>query len=139
MPEFSFDLVNANCHKRFIEVQWGKGPGVDHLIRFMAGGLIVSLFAVLGDVLRPKSFAGLFGAAPSVALASLTLAFSQRGSANAATEAQAMMVGAAAFVVFAFCVCQLLMRLRISALLATGGMLVVWLVVAFGLKQTLIG
>ena len=112
---------------------------MDHLIRFMAGGLIVSLFAVLGDVLRPKSFAGLFGAAPSVALASLTLAFSQRGSAYAATEAQAMMVGAAAFVVFAFCVCQLLMRLRISALLATGGMLVVWLVVAFGLKQTLIG
>jgi len=37
------------------------------------GGMIVSLFASLGDVLKPKSFAGLFGAAPSVALATLGL------------------------------------------------------------------
>jgi hypothetical protein len=29
---------------------------------------MVTAFAILGDVLRPKSFAGLFGAAPSVAL-----------------------------------------------------------------------
>jgi hypothetical protein len=48
---------------------------LDYLLRFAAGGLIVSAFAVLGDVLRPKSFAGLFGAAPSVALATLSLAF----------------------------------------------------------------
>jgi hypothetical protein len=34
----------------------------------MAGGVIVSIFAILGDFLRPKSFAALFGvAAPSVA------------------------------------------------------------------------
>ena len=31
-------------------------------IRFLVGGLFVSAFAVLGDVLKPKSFAGLFGA-----------------------------------------------------------------------------
>jgi len=43
------------------------------LIRFVIGGLVVSVFAICGDVLRPKSFAGLFGAAPSVALASLAL------------------------------------------------------------------
>jgi len=43
------------------------------VIRFLVGGVIVSLFAVLGDVLQPKSFAGLFGAAPSVALATLAL------------------------------------------------------------------
>ena len=30
--------------------------------RFLLGGLIVSVFAVVGDVLRPKGFAGLFGA-----------------------------------------------------------------------------
>ena len=41
------------------------------LIRFLIGGLIVSVFAVSGDILRPKTFAGIFGAAPSVALASL--------------------------------------------------------------------
>ena len=41
-------------------------------IRFLVGGVVVSLFAVLGDVLRPKSFARLFGAAPSVALATIS-------------------------------------------------------------------
>jgi hypothetical protein len=35
---------------------------LDYAVRFLAGGLIVSAFAILGDVLRPKSFAGLFGA-----------------------------------------------------------------------------
>ena len=33
----------------------------------------MSLFAILGDPLKPKSFAGLFDAAPSVALATLGL------------------------------------------------------------------
>jgi hypothetical protein len=33
--------------------------------RFLLGGLIVSVFAVVGDMLRPRGFAGLFGAAPS--------------------------------------------------------------------------
>jgi hypothetical protein len=40
----------------------------DLVIRFLVGGLVVSLFAMLSDALRPKSFAGLFGAAPSIAL-----------------------------------------------------------------------
>jgi len=31
----------------------------------------VSAFAVIGDLFKPKSFGGLFGAAPSVALATL--------------------------------------------------------------------
>jgi hypothetical protein len=43
------------------------------VFRFAVGGLVVSLFAVLGDVLKPKTFGGLFGAAPSVALATLGL------------------------------------------------------------------
>jgi hypothetical protein len=38
---------------------------------FLAGGVAVAAFAALGDTLRPKSFAGLFGAAPSIALATL--------------------------------------------------------------------
>ena len=44
------------------------------LLRFAIGGSVVSLFALLGEVLRPKSFAGIFGAAPSrFALATLGL------------------------------------------------------------------
>jgi hypothetical protein len=47
---------------------------LEYIIRFPAGGIVVSAFALLGDILRPKSFAGLFGAAPSVALVTLGLA-----------------------------------------------------------------
>lgn len=52
---------------------------MDYAVRFVAGGLIVSVFAMLGDVLRPNSFAGLFSAAPSVALVTLSLALIKQG------------------------------------------------------------
>jgi hypothetical protein len=35
----------------------------DVLIRFPVGGLVVSFFSILADILRPKSFAELLGAA----------------------------------------------------------------------------
>jgi hypothetical protein len=46
---------------------------LQYVFRFLVGGTILSLFACLGDLLKPKSFAGLFGAAPSIALAMLGL------------------------------------------------------------------
>ena len=49
------------------------------LVRAALGGMVVSAFAVLGDILKPKSFAGRFAAAPSVALATLSLAVMQHG------------------------------------------------------------
>src|ERR1700758_5085959 len=112
---------------------------MDYLIRFLAGGVLVSLFAVAGDVLRPKSFAGLFGAAPSVALATLTLAFWRHGGGDLSTEGRSMIIGAAALAVYSFLVCQLLMRLRYSALAATAVATVAWLVIAVGLKQAVLG
>lgn len=39
----------------------------EYLVRLIAGGAVVSVFALIGDVLRPQSFADLFGAAPSIA------------------------------------------------------------------------
>ena len=66
------------------------------LIRFLVGGAVVSAFAILGDLLKPKSFAGLFGAAPSVALATLGLTIATEGPSYAATEARSMMAGAVA-------------------------------------------
>src|SRR5690348_12334194 len=53
------------------------------LLRFVIGGLVVSLFAMFGDALKPKSFAGLFGAAPSVALATLAITVASDGKAYA--------------------------------------------------------
>lgn len=58
------------------------------LLRALVGGAVVSAFAMLGDLLKPKSFAGLFGAAPSVALATLVLTVIKDGKGYASLEAR---------------------------------------------------
>src|ERR1700691_5871047 len=68
-------------------------PMMQLVIRFVIGGLAVCAFALLGEVLRPKTFAGLFAAAPSVALATLTLTLLANGKHYAAIEARSMAVG----------------------------------------------
>lgn len=102
-------------------------------IRFLVGGAVVSLFALIADVLKPKSFAGLFGAAPSVALATLSLTIATEGAAYAAVEARSMMAGAAAFFFYASCVSWVLMRYRMKALPVTVLAMPVWFAVAFAL------
>ena len=99
----------------------------DLILRFAAGGLVVSLFAVLGDVLKPKSFAGLFGAAPSVALATLGLTILANGKLYAATEARSMIGGAAAFCLYASLSSWLMTRYRLPAATVTIPALGVWL------------
>ena len=101
------------------------------LIRFLVGGTIVSLFAVLGELLKPKSFAGLFGAAPSVALASFGLAVVTNGAAYAAQEARSMIVGAVAFFFYALLSSRLMMRFYWHAVASSVGALAVWFVAAF--------
>ncbi|PDT90555.1 hypothetical protein CO669_10300 [Bradyrhizobium sp. Y36] len=105
----------------------------EYLLRFVVGGLIVSVFSILGDMLRPKSFAGLLGAAPSVALATLSIAVVQHGRSYVAAESWTMIYGALALACYSLGVCQLLMRFRLSALPATIVAFAVWLLVAFGL------
>jgi hypothetical protein len=106
------------------------------LIRFLIGAVAVSIFAlqgVLGDLFKPKSFAGLFGGAPSVALATLGLTRASDGRHFAATEAGSMIAGAMAFFVYASCVSWILMSGRFLALWVTISSLPVWAGVAFGL------
>ena len=69
-------------------------------VRFLIGGVLVAIFAVLGDLFKPKSFAGVFAAAPSVALATLALTVGRSGREYAALEARSMVVGAAAFIAY---------------------------------------
>ena len=104
------------------------------LVRFLIGGLFVSAFALLGDSLKPKSFAGLFGAAPSVALATLLLTIHSQGVAFAATEARSMMFGAIAFFVYACAVCYSMMRFNLPASIVASIGILVWLAVALGLR-----
>ena len=69
-------------------------------LRFLLGGVIVSLFAATGEMFRPKTFAGLFGAAPSVAIATLGMAYASKGSGYAAVESRSMLLGCAALLVY---------------------------------------
>ncbi len=105
----------------------------EYVVRFLVGGVVVSAFAILGDVLRPKSFAGLFAAAPSVALATLGIALYRHGADYAALQSRAMTAGAIALAIYSVVVCHLLVRARLQAAPATLLSLVVWLIVAFGL------
>jgi hypothetical protein len=105
----------------------------EYVVRFLVGGVVVSAFSMLGDILRPKSFAGLFGAAPSVALATLGIAVYGHGAGYAAQQSWAMTAGAIALAVYSVVVCQLLIRARLRATPASLLSFVVWLIVAFGL------
>lgn len=103
------------------------------LLRFGVGGVLVSAFALLGDLLKPKSFAGLFGAAPSVALATLALTVTKDGKAYASVEVRSMILGAVAFIISAWVVGRLLMRRRTPVLATTSAAIALWFVCAFGL------
>jgi hypothetical protein len=103
------------------------------LVRFVIGGFAVSMFALLADVIKPKSFAGLFGGAPSVALVTLSLTILKNGEGYAATEARSMTIGAVAFLVYACCVGRVLLRGKVSATVVAISGLAIWLGCAFGL------
>jgi hypothetical protein len=107
------------------------------LLRFITGGAVVSIFALLGDLLKPKTFAGLFGAAPSVALATLVLTVMKNGKGYASVEAKSMMVGAAAFVVYAAVVSHVILRHKWQVLPVTSLTMALWFVFAFGLYYML--
>lgn len=103
------------------------------LTRMVVGGLVVSAFALLGDLLKPKSFAGLFAAAPSVALATMVLTVLEDGKKFVSMEARSMLVGAVAFALYALTVSRLLIRGRRNVLPVTVLAMVLWFVCAFGL------
>ena len=103
----------------------------DFLLRFLIGGLAVSLFSLIGDLFKPKSFAGLFGAAPSIALATLWLAITKYGSSYAAIEGRSMMAGAVSLYVYCQIVGWLLIHYKVSSLFVSVSMLVVWFITAF--------
>lgn len=112
---------------------------MEHILRFIIGGVVVSFFAILGDALKPKSFAGIAAAAPSVSLATLTLAIIKDGRMYAANEARSMSLGAIAFVVYALLVSSLLEKDKLPVLSTTGWLLFFWLTLALSLQTLILG
>jgi uncharacterized membrane protein (GlpM family) len=66
----------------------------------LGGGLVVA-FAVLAQALSPKRFAGVFAAAPSVALASLFITTLHKGPDDARRDCVGMIAGAIGFLIYA--------------------------------------
>ncbi len=101
------------------------------LIKAAVGGAAVVGFAALGELLRPRGLAGIFAAAPSVALASLAVTAVLSGSASQLAQARGMVAGAAALLVA--CLVGIEAVKRLGALRGSVGVVTVWLTVALSL------
>ena len=66
-------------------------------IKAVNGGLFVVLFALLAEALEPKRFAGVFSAAPSVALANLIVVIVSKGHGEGIANTRGMAIGGLAF------------------------------------------
>jgi uncharacterized membrane protein (GlpM family) len=97
-------------------------------VKALNGGLFVVVFALIGEVLEPKRFAGLFSTAPSVALGSLSVVLVTKGATDGHENALGMIVGAIALIVF--CVVTRGLVERYDALKGTVLSSAVWLAVA---------
>jgi len=73
---------------------------VEVVLKALAGGLFVLAFAALAQMIMPKRFAGVFSAAPSVALGSLLVTVAFSGAGDVGLAARGMVVGAVAFFVY---------------------------------------
>lgn len=99
---------------------------MDLLIRCLIGGVVVSVFAILGDVIKPKSLAGITAAAPAVALATLVLTLHAKGVRFTALECRSMVAGAAGYLVFALAVSFIQMRYKPKAMVGAAAMMPLW-------------
>src|SRR3982074_2336204 len=71
------------------------------VIKAAAGGSLVLAFAVLSEILRPKRFAGLFGAAPAIAIAGLSITLAGKGWHDAREASIGMLAGSVGMLSYA--------------------------------------
>jgi uncharacterized membrane protein (GlpM family) len=81
-------------------------------IKALAGGSLVTAFALISEALSPKRFAGLFSAAPAVAIAGLAVTVLDKGPHEAHENAVGMIAGSAGMVAYAFACIPLLRRIE---------------------------
>lgn len=98
------------------------------LIRAAAGGLLVLAFALISEAVKPKRFAGLFSAAPAVAIAGLVVTLATSPSTDARDASLGMLAGSAGMLAYSVAVVGLL-RGRNSQL-ASAIAMVAWFGVA---------
>lgn len=89
-------------------------------IKGAGGGTLVVGFALISQMVTPKRFAGLFSAAPAVALVGLTVAILDKGAGDAHQAAVGMIAGSAGMIAYALTVVPLLRRMPAARAAATG-------------------
>jgi len=102
----------------------------DLVLRFGLAGVAVSLFASLAELIKPKTFSGILGAAPAVALVSVAITFAQRGGGVVREHALGMICGGAGFLAYAFGCVFLTAKTRIPVWLGAGICWSLWFLVA---------
>lgn len=103
---------------------------VTTVVQALAGGALVVAFSLVGAALEPKRLAGIFSAAPSIAIAGLVVTVVTLGDRAASEAAVGMLFGAAGFVAFSVLVRPLIARM--SAVAASVFGCGAWIVVAAG-------
>jgi hypothetical protein len=104
----------------------------EYVLRFALGGVVVAGFSATGELFSPKSFSGLFGAAPSVAIASIGLSFVTDGAGSVAIAARWMAVATVAMFAYASACVVLGGRARIPIWVAAVSSWLVWFAAAGG-------
>jgi hypothetical protein len=97
-------------------------------IKAVNGGLFVVLFSVIAEMLKPKRFAGLFSAAPSVALANLIVVIVAKGHGEGIANTRGMVIGALAFSLS--CLLGVVAVRRWRAVAGSSALMLVWLALA---------
>jgi len=104
---------------------------VSVLAKTLCGGALVLTFAALSEALKPKRFAGILAAAPSVAIAGLVVGSLAKGPLEQASAARTMAAGAVALTVCAAVLVPAGRRWKVGR--ASTLACVVWIAVALAL------
>jgi Protein of unknown function (DUF3147) len=102
---------------------------LEYFAKFVAGGLLVCIFALISQVCMPKQFAGIFSTAPSVLLAGLAVTLLTKGATQAMLTAEGAIAGAIGMIFY--CVVATPMIKRYQALVGSILSLSVWFLVSF--------
>jgi uncharacterized membrane protein (GlpM family) len=97
---------------------------VEIVLKALIGGALVVAFAVLAETLSPKRFAGVFAAAPTIAVGSLVITVAYSGSSDARRACAGMVAGAAGFI--AYCLLAPHVVQRFGALRGSAITLTAW-------------
>lgn len=111
-----------------------------YLLRFLAGGALVCAFTAISQVFKPKRFAGIFSAAPSVLVAGLAVTLLSKGQNVATTTAEGAIAGAVGLI--AYCLVSTPAIRRFKAIRGAIASLAAWLAVAlcaYGALRMVVG